>query len=255
MKLTILGSGTSTGVPQLRWDGDVCTSSDPRDKRLRTSALVEFKGKNILIDCGPDFRQQMLRLGSPALDALFVTHHHYDHLGGIDDLRPYCMDNPSGFPIFCREDVADIIHDRMSYCFGEKHYPGSPRLDLNVIDDKSFSPFAGIDITPLPVMHTPSLPITGFKIGPLCYITDCKIMPDKTLRLIEGCDTLVINALRHEAHPSHMNLADALDVITMTRPKRAILTHFAHQIGRYADVQPTLPANVTMAYDGLTIDI
>lgn len=255
MKITILGSGTSCGVPQLLCNCKVCRSTDPHDRRLRTSALVEYNGKNLLIDCGPDFREQMLRMDSPHLDALLVTHHHYDHLGGIDDLRPYCILNPDGFPIYCRQDVADNIHQRMSYCFGEKHYPGSPRLDLHVIDTAPFTPCADIEITPLPVMHTPTLQITGFRIGPLSYITDCKVMPESTLELIRGTDTLIINALRPKSHPSHMNIAEALDVISQIAPRKAILTHFSHEVGLYAEVRTTLPDNVVMAYDGMTLEI
>lgn len=250
MKLTILGSGTSTGVPQLTCDCRGCRSTDPRDKRLRCSAIVETGGKSLLIDCGLDFRTQMLRAGQPPIDALLVTHSHYDHLGGIDDLRPYCY-RENGFPIYCREDVARDIHTRMPYCFGAHRYPGAPVFDLHVIADEPFRA-AGIDVIPLPVMHTPTLRITGFRIGEMSYVTDCKVMPPDTLDLIRGSRLLVINALRHDPHSSHLNLQEALDVIKAVKPERALLTHISHQMGLYTEIQPTLPDGVELVSDGYT---
>lgn len=253
MKLVFLGTGTSTGVPQIRCRCSVCTSADARDRRLRASALVTTDSdRNLLIDCGPDFRYQMLREGSPMLDALLVTHSHYDHVGGIDDLRPYCADGP--FPVYCRKDVATDLRNRIPYCFAEHLYPGVPTFTLHEID--THTPFkVGPDmITPLPVMHA-RLPIVGFRIGQLAYITDCKTMPAETLLLLKNLDTLVINALRHEEHMSHLNLQQALDVIKTVKPKRAYLTHLAHQMGMHAQVEATLPTGVHIAYDGMEIEI
>lgn len=254
MTLTFLGTGTSTGVPQPLCDCQVCRSADMRDNRMRTSALLRCRGKNILLDCGPDFRTQILRAGNPHLDALIITHTHYDHLGGIDDLRPYCPGHHDGFPIYCRADVAADIRARMPYCFGDHPYPGAPRFDIHVIDTEPFF-IDDIEITPLPVMHKPDFPITGFRVGPLSYVTDCKIMPRHTIELIRGSHTFVINALRHTAHPSHLNLQEALDVISEVRPSRALLTHISHSLGRHADIAPTLPEGVMLAYDSLTLDI
>ncbi len=253
MKLTFLGTGTSVGVPVIRCTCEVCRSEDSRDKRLRTSALVETNGRNFLIDCGPDFRQQMLRCDSPRLDALFVTHTHYDHLGGIDDLRPYCSPD-HGFPIYCREEVAHDIHVRMPYCFEPHRYPGAPRFDLHIIGRDPFMA-EGIEILPLPVFHAEGFEITGFRIGPLSYITDCKIMPEETLKRLERTDTLVINALRHEPHNSHMSLDEALAVIRKVAPRQAFLIHFSHEIGLHSCIQPQLPAGVTMAFDNLSVEI
>lgn len=252
MKLTILGSGTSTGVPQIGCDCEVCRSAYSFDKRLRTSAIVDVRGRRFLIDCGPDFREQILRLGSPHLDAALLTHSHYDHVGGIDDLRPYCKDR--NFPIYCRPDVAEDLRNRVPYCFREHPYPGVPQFDLHELTGDAPFTVDGIEITPLPVLHY-KLPIIGFRIGALAYITDCKTMPAGTLEKIKGVDTLVINALRHETHFSHMNLDEAMAVINETAPRQAFLTHLSHDMGLHREVEATLPDNVKIAYDGLTVDV
>ena len=246
--IRILGSGTSTGVPQIGCGCEACTSPDIRDRRLRASALVNIAGKNILIDCGPDFRQQMIDAGAPKLDALLITHIHYDHVGGLDDLRPYCSGGP--FPIYCRKDVADDIRARLPYCFAEHPYLGVPTFDMHIIEPDTDFNIGGITVTPLPVMHA-RLPILGFRFGSMAYITDCKTMPESTLRLIEGLDLLIINALRPEPHPSHLSLDESLEIIAKARPERAILTHISHQMGRHAHRSVSLPSNVELAADGL----
>lgn len=261
LKLRFLGTGTSTGVPVIGCDCDVCRSTDLRDRRLRTSALVSTQGLNLLIDCGPDFRTQILDAGSPRLDALLVTHHHYDHLGGVDDLRPYCTED-SPFQIYCDQAVAERLHQVMPYSFGNKRYPGSPVLGLNKAS--AFKPIHlrpanrrrhRIEIMPLPIDHAPGLGILGYKIGHLAYITDCKTMPPATLEAIKGIDTLVINALRIKEHRSHMNLSEALNVIKSVNPRVAYLTHISHQMGLHADTETQLPPNVHLAYDGLEIKV
>jgi len=196
----------------------------------------------------------MLASGTPRLDALLVTHSHYDHLGGLDDLRPYCISHPNGFPIYCTPDVAADIQKRMPYCFGPAPYPGAPRFDIHIIGSSPIR-IADIEILPLPVMHTPALPIVGYRIGPLCYITDCKIMPPSTHRKIAGCRTLVIDALRWERHPSHLSLREALDIIAEVKPERAFLIHVSHQLGLHAQVAEKLPHGVELAFDSLSIDI
>lgn len=252
MKLTFLGTGTSTGVPQIMCKCPVCTSSDPRDRRLRCSAMVTCGEVNLLIDCGPDFREQILALKSPPLEAVLLTHSHYDHVGGIDDLRPYCALS-DGFPVFCRPDVAEDLRNRVPYCFAEVPYPGVPAFHICEIGDRPFS-VSDIEVTPLPVMHH-SLPIVGFKIGNLAYITDAKTVPDSTLELIHGIDTLVINALRLRPHHSHMSLQEALNVIAAVKPRIAYITHMSHGIGPASEARLRLPHGVKLAYDGLVINI
>lgn len=256
VKLTFLGTGTSTGVPQMLCDCDVCHSSDPHDNRLRTSALVEMNdGRRILIDCGPDFRQQMLRIGCPGLDAALLTHIHFDHVGGLDDLRPYCGNMHGAFPLYCQDDVARDIHRRLPYCFKKNTKTMVPSYEIHTVKaGHNFTVDGNIDVTPLRVMHW-NLPILGYRIGPLAYITDCRMMPTETLCALAGVDTLVINALRVKEHISHMNLKQALDVISVVNPRRAYLAHISHDMGFHAEVDAELPMGVRLAYDGLEIEI
>ncbi|MDE7152813.1 MAG: MBL fold metallo-hydrolase [Muribaculaceae bacterium] len=254
MKLTFLGTGTSTGVPQLGCDCRVCSSVNPRDVRLRTSALLEKDGCHLLIDCGPDFYIQMLRHDRLCpIDMLMLTHHHYDHMGGIDDLRPYCK--AVGFPIYCSRDVYDDIRRRMPYSFAEHPYPGVPHFDIHDLLPYRPFMFKGIEITPLRVIHG-KLPILGFKFGStLAYITDASKLPAETVDSLKGIDTLVINALRIEPHHSHMSLSETLHAISEIKPRVAYLIHMSHQIGLHDDVECLLPPNVHLAYDGLEITI
>jgi len=250
MKIRFLGTGTSTGVPEIGCTCEVCTSSDKRNNRLRTSALVSINDKNILIDCGPDFRQQMLPLQFRKLDAVLITHEHYDHVGGMDDLRPFCRFGD--IDVYLEKYVADALRARIPYCFEDFKYPGVPSFNLNKIDDKPFN-VEGIDITPVRLMHY-KLPITGYRIGNMAYLTDVKSIPEEEYKKLENIDTLIIDALRIEKHISHQNLSEALANIKRIAPKKAYLVHLSHQMGLHEEVQKTLPDNVFIAYDGLEIE-
>lgn len=262
MKITFLGTGTSVGVPQMRCSCATCTSTDPRDKRLRASVLVEpVEGApEILIDCGPDFRTQMLGAGCPDIACGLLTHTHYDHVGGIDDLRPYAHHCPGAhFPLYCRADVAADLRARIPYCFAKKPYPGVPQFTLHEVEP--LKPFAvplgqgygTVEVTALPVMHG-SLPIYGYRIANLAYITDASEIPAETIAALQGIDTLVVNALRHEPHPSHQNLSQALSVISMIAPRQALLTHMSHEIGLHAEADLLLPEGVRFAFDGMAVE-
>lgn len=255
MKLTFLGTGTSTGVPQLRCRCKVCTSDDIRDRRLRTSALIEVEGKNILIDCGPDFREQMLRQGSPSIDAVLLTHEHYDHTGGIDDLRPYSYGEKPLYVYGDKRTTSELLR-RQPYCFGMSDYPGVPQLRLKTIGDERFKleGFNGLEINPLIVSHG-KLDVTGYRIGGLSYVTDCLTMPAETLERLRGSDTLVINALRFKSHGSHQTVGEALEIIRKVEPRQAFLVHASHDIGLYRETQKLLPAGVFLAYDEMSVDV
>lgn len=246
-EIEFLGTGTSTGVPLIGCDCEVCHSTDSRDKRLRASAIVRVAGKSILIDCGPDFRQQMLRASSTHLDLALFTHIHYDHVGGIEDLRPYCY--PNHFPIYAQQNVIDDLIARIPYCFCRNPYPGVPQLTLNVADVEHPIELDGLTIEVLPIWHYKLL-INGYRIGEhLAYITDAKTIDDNVIDKIKGVDVLVINSLRKTEHMSHMTLTQTLEVIERVKPKQAFLIHLGHDMGLHEDVSRSLPEGVFIAYD------
>lgn len=251
MKITFLGTGTSTGNPEIGCQCEVCTSTDPRDWRLRASVLVEAQGKNILIDCGPDFRWQMIRNHIDRLDAVLLTHEHYDHVGGLDDLRPFCR--LKGVDIYAEDEVATAIETRLPYVFREHKYPGVPNLELHRIQDRPFLA-AGIWVTPIRIMHA-QLPIFGYRIGNMAYLTDVKYIPEEEYAKLKGLDLLVIDALRKKEHPSHESLDEALANIARIGPKEAYLIHMSHKIGLHARVEKELPPHVYYAYDGLVVEV
>lgn len=250
--ITILGSGTSTGVPQIGCRCATCTSDDPRDKRLRASALVTTpRGNRFLIDCGPDFRQQILLQGSPHLDGLLITHSHYDHVGGIDDLRPFCGWND--LPMYAREDVSSDLKRRLDYCFREHPYPGVPSFDMKVISNHPFY-IRGLKVEPVEVYHGKKA-IFGYRIGKFAYITDAKSIDEVEKDKLRGLDVLIVNALRDKEHFAHFTLAEALALIEEVKPREAYLTHFNHEIGRHKELESRLPAYVHAAFDGLKIEV
>lgn len=254
MKLTFLGTGTSCGVPVIGCGCKVCHSSDGRDRRLRTSAFIETdSGRNILIDCGPDFREQYLRyIPDKPIDAVLLTHIHYDHVGGLDDLRPLTYGN--GMTVYCRGDVARRLRENLAYCFGDRHYPGSPVIKLVETEDYKEFEAAGVKIVPLGIKHG-DFDIQGFRIGELGYITDASVVGERTMKLLRGVKVLVVNALRDREHRSHMNLAQALDVVKSIVPERAYLTHMSHEAGFHAELAERLPSNVSPGSDGDVIVI
>ncbi|MDR1555425.1 MAG: MBL fold metallo-hydrolase [Tannerellaceae bacterium] len=251
MDITFLGTGTSTGVPEIRCSCEVCTSKDRRDRRLRTSVLVGTEGKNILLDCGPDFRWQMIRQQTDYLDAVLISHEHYDHVGGLDDLRPFCIGE--GLDIYAEDNVAQAIRMRMPYAFRDRHFPGLPNLKLHSIQNEPFMA-AGIRIIPVRLMHA-CMKIFGYRIGNMAYLTDVKRIPEEEFGKLEGLDVLIIDALRKKEHPSHESLGEALDNIARIRPREAYLIHMSHRIGLQAEIEKELPPHVHPAYDGLHLRI
>ena len=252
LEIEFLGTGTSTGVPMLRCHCPVCLSDDPRDKRLRTSVIVRYQGARILIDCGPDFRTQMLRASDDNLDAVLITHIHFDHVAGLDDLRAYCYERP--MPLYARADVMRDLHHRIPYCFADNPYPGVAKFEEHVISDDPFY-VEGVRVDPIPVMHY-KLSIFGFRIGPLAYITDAKTIDDEVIDKLKNVPLLVINSLRAEGeHLSHMCLNETLAVIDRIKPGRTYLIHMSDRMGLHADSPKFLPDGVSLAYDGLIVKV
>lgn len=253
MYLTFLGTGTSAGVPSLGCNCEVCTSKDPHDRRFRCSALLESDTTRILIDAGPDIRQQLLPLPFRKLDAVLLTHIHYDHVGGIDDLRAFCVFGDIN--IYANELTARNIHERMPYCFGEHLYPGVPKLALHAIAPHEEFKVGDIDILPVEILHD-KLPILGYRFGSLVYITDMKSIRDTEFPYLRNVGTLVVNALRFTgAHHSHLLVDDAIEFSRKIGAKRTYFIHMTHQIGLHAEANRRLPEGFQFAYDGLRIKI
>ncbi len=253
MKITFLGTGTSQGVPVIACRCQVCTSADFRDKRLRSSILVEQGSTAVVIDSGPDFRQQMLRADVNHIDGLLFTHEHKDHIAGMDDIRAYNYVHREKVNIYANLQVQEALHREFPYVFADFKYPGVPEINMHTIDESAFS-IGEIDFLPVPVLHY-RLPVLGFRMGDFTYITDANHITEQSMSLIRGSKILVINALRREPHVSHFTLEEALEVIGKLGPEKAYLTHISHQLGMHEDVNAELPAHVQCAYDGLVIEI
>ena len=254
MRLRFLGTGTSTGNPEIGCKCRVCTSTDKKDYRFRSSALLEIEDKQLLIDCGPDFRVQMLEalktFPFKKLDGVLITHEHYDHVGGLDDLRAYCKFGV--VDIYAETYVVEAVKSRIPYAFMDVKYPGVPNLRMNPIEFSEAFMIQNIPVVPVRLMHGP-LPILGYRIGEVAYLTDLKTIPEEEYTKLQNLDVLIINALREKEHLSHETLEDALKNIERIRPGKAYLIHMSHTFGLHEEIQKTLPRNVFIAYDGLEI--
>ena len=253
MKITFLGTGTSQGIPVIGSTHPVCLSSDFKDKRLRVSILVEWGNYTFLVDCGPDFRQQMLRANPERIDAILFTHEHADHTAGLDDIRPFFF-KQGDIDIYAHQRVLRQLAQRFEYIFtSEIKYPGVPNLLQNEVKNKPFT-INGLEILPVEGLHY-KLPVFGYRFGSFAYLTDMKTISDTEKQKLKNLEVLVINALREEEHISHFNLEQALAIILELKPMRAYLTHISHHLGFHEAVQQKLPENVFLAYDGLEITI
>lgn len=253
MKVTFLGTGTSQGVPVIACDCNVCTSADPRDKRLRSSVLIEHNNSTVVIDSGPDFRQQMLRARVNRIDGLVFTHEHKDHIAGMDDIRAFNYVHREKVNVYATVRVQEALHREFPYVFEDFKYPGVPEIEMHTINSSPF--FIGeMELIPVEVLHY-RLPVYGFRVGDFTYITDANAITEAELKKIRGSKIVVINALRKEPHVSHFTLSQALEVLEKIGPEQAYLTHISHQLGRHKDVNAELPSNVKCAYDELTLDL
>ena len=248
MNLTFLGSGTSTGIPQIGCSCKTCSSTDSKDKRLRASVLIKQGETTLLIDAGPDLRQQLIVEKVTEISAILLTHEHYDHLGGLDDIRPLGNMN-----VYGEKKVLETIKRNMYYCFGKNKYPGVPKIILNEIDTRSFR-IDNLEIQPIRILHA-QLPILGFRMGAVAYLTDVKTIGEEAIEQLQNLDVLVLNALRHKEHISHVTLHQALEISRKIGAKRTYFTHMSHDMGLHEEASRLLPPHHYFAFDGLSIDI
>lgn len=253
MIVTILGSGTSQGVPVIACDCEVCASKDPRDSRTRASIMLSKDGKNIVIDSGPDFRQQMLREKVKAIDGIVFTHEHKDHVAGLDEIRPFNYFNKWRAQVYCTEEVKDALHREFHYAFSGTPYPGIPEIDIHIIGNSLFH-IEEIPFLPIEVRHL-HMKVFGYRVGDFTYITDANYISEEEKEKIKGSQVLILNALRKEKHPSHFNLEEALQLIEELEPDMTYLTHLSHQFGLHEAEEKKLPAHVRLAYDGMKIEL
>lgn len=253
MEVTFLGTGTSQGIPIIGSQHPVCLSKDPKDKRLRSSVMVEWKDSRYIIDCGPDFRQQMLSNQVDRIDGIFFTHEHTDHMIGLDDIRPFYF-NQGNIPIYAEPRVLEALNQRFDYIFkmGNK-YPGIPSVDVHAINENPLM-IDDLNVIPIRVYHG-RLPILGYRFKDFSYITDAKTITENDVEKLKGTKVLVVNALRNQSHPTHFNLKEALEFIKKINPERAYLTHISHLLGFHEKVEKELPDHVHLAYDNLKIKI
>lgn len=253
MKITFLGTGTSQGVPVIASNHPIGMSNDHKDKRLRTSVMISWDFVNVAIDCSPDFRQQMLTHQVKHLEAILFTHEHADHTAGLDDIRPFVLAQ-GDIPIYAQPRVIQALKKRFDYIFAtENRYPGAPSVKIFEIENEPFE-LLGKQIIPILVLHG-NLPILGYRIDNLAYITDAKSVDEKEFEKLKNLDVLVINSLRKEEHPTHFNLSETLNFIEKIKPRTAFLTHISQSMGFHEQVQKELPENIFLAYDNLVVEI
>lgn len=251
LRITVLGSGTSVGVPTVGCHCDVCRSGDPRDKRLRPSVLLSYYGRSVLVDTTPDFRSQALRAGIERLDAVLFTHWHADHIMGLDDVRPYNFRQKGSIPIYGSPETLEAIRRCFSYIFTPRANQSSiPKLELNVLDGSPFTLF-GMEFIPIPVIHGRTR-IYGFRFGAAAYLTDHSDIPEESMEKLKGLDVLFLDALRHRPHPTHSTVERSLRTVEELAPARAFFTHICHDLP-HAETESALPPGVRLAYDGLQI--
>lgn len=251
-QLTILGSATSQGVPVIGCDCAACRSTDPRDQRLRNSGLFSKNGQHVVVDTGPDFRQQMLTSCIQTLAGVLYSHEHNDHVAGLDDLRPFCFRQKENIPLYALPRVANDLRQRYSYAFMENPYPGVPLLDLQEINPAETIHLGGMQFTAIPVNHG-KLPILGYRCEDIAYLTDIKSLPEAAFSLLKNLRVVVLTALQRDEHHSHLRLDEALELATKIGAERTILTHLSHRIGPHAELQQELPAGVEVGYDGMVL--
>lgn len=253
-RVTVLGSGTSQGIPLIGCKCEVCSSHDAKDKRLRSSIMITWRGQNFVIDTGPDFRQQMLREDVRSLRAVIYTHEHKDHIAGMDDVRAFNYLENRDMELFCAREVAEALKREFHYAFGERLYPGVPRINLNIIENKPFQLPDGPVVLPIFGNHY-RMPVFGYRIGDFAYMTDVKTIPPAEMEKFKGVKTLILDCLREEPHISHLNLEEALAMIESIRPEKSYLIHISHNFGKHKQIEKKLPDNVKPAFDGLKIDV
>ena len=251
LKITFLGTGTSSGIPMIACNCEVCTSTDKKDNRLRASILVQSSTTTIVVDTTPDFRYQMLREKVKKIDAVLFTHPHKDHIAGLDDIRAFNYFQQSSINIYANTLTQEALKKEFSYIFAEKKYPGIPEIDLRTIDRQPFV-IGDITIIPIPVWHL-HMPVLGFRFGDFTYITDANKIEAEERKKINGSKIMVLNALREKKHISHFNLAEAIEIIQQLKVPEAYFIHLSHQIGKHQDVEKNLPAGIHLAYDGLVL--
>ena len=254
MKITFLGTGTSQGIPVIGSNHPVCLSKNPKDKRLRVSVLISWKDYNYVIDCGPDFRQQMLTHKITKLDGILFTHEHSDHTSGIDDIRPFFF-RQGDIPVYAHEDVIFSLKRRFDYIFAdENRYPGAPALKVNMIQNNEPFIIGDLQAIPIEAFHN-RLRVYGYRIGDFAYLTDVKTISDEEINKLKGVKVLSVNALRIEPHHSHLNLEEALELVDLIKPDIAYLSHISHYLGFHDEVEEKLPKNVHLAYDNLVVSV